>query len=332
MRRLLCLAYLLATWFGGSLWAHDSRPLFVEIIEAAADRYTVQWKAPASMPAFNVPDIVLPRSCEPQGDGTAAAEQGAFLRQGVFHCSGGLAGRMIEVRYPVLNPSLTTLFRMETLAGETYTKLLSPQETEWTVPDTPTRWGVAREYTLLGISHILEGYDHLLFVFGLFLLVADRWMLLKTITSFTVAHSITLAIATLGYASAPVAPLEAAIAMSILFLGPEIVRYRRGETSLTIRHPWIVAFAFGLLHGFGFAGALADIGLPSGEIPIALLFFNVGVELGQVACVAVAVVVAAGLRRLDMQWPRWVQAAPGYVVGTLGAFWTIERTMAMFIR
>jgi len=120
--------------------------------------------------------------------------------------------------------------------------------------------------------------------------------------------------------------------MSILFLGPEIVRYRRGETSLTIRHPWIVAFAFGLLHGFGFAGALADIGLPSGEIPIALLFFNVGVELGQVGCVAVAVAVAAGLRRLDFQWPRWVEAAPGYLVGTLGAFWTIERTMTMFVR
>ena len=144
---------------------------------------------------------------------------------------------------------------------------------------------------MLGIEHILFGVDHLLFVLGLLLIVQDRWMLVKTISSFTVAHSITLAIATLGYARAPEPPLTAAIALSILFLGPEIVRSRRGETSLTIRHPWVVAFAFGLLHGFGFASGLTTMGLPRAEIPLALLLFNLGVEAGQILFVIVVLLL-----------------------------------------
>ncbi len=150
-------------------------------------------------------------------------------------------------------------------------------------------------------------------------------MLVKTITAFTVAHSITLAIATLGYADAPALPLNAAIALSILFLGPEIVRVWRGETSFTIRHPWVVAFAFGLLHGFGFATALTGAGLPRQDLPLALLSFNVGVELGQLGFVALIVAMAHSFRVLEVRWPRWVQALPGYTVGTLGAFWTIQR-------
>ncbi len=151
-------------------------------------------------------------------------------------------------------------------------------------------------------------------------------MLVKTITSFTVAHSLTLGIATLGYASAPLSPLNAAIALSILFLGPEIVRARRGETSLTIRHPWTVAFAFGLLHGFGFASGLTDMGLPSGEIPLALLLFNVGVELGQITFVVLILLLERSFRTLQIVWPRWTEALPGYAVGTLGAYWAIQRT------
>jgi len=165
----------------------------------------------------------------------------------------------------------------------------------------------------------------LLFVFGLVLIVSDRWMLLKTVTAFTVAHSITLAIATLGYAEAPVVPLNAAIALSILFLGPEIVRCWRGETSLTIRHPWVVAFLFGLIHGFGFAGALTSAGLPHKDLPLALLSFNVGVEIGQVSFVLLILLLERSFRQLEIRWPRWVQALPGYTVGSLGAFWTIQR-------
>jgi hypothetical protein len=167
-------------------------------------------------------------------------------------------------------------------------------------------------------------------VLGLLLIVADWRMLLKTITSFTLAHSITLAIATLGYASAPVKPLSAAIALSILFLGPEIVRRWRGQTSFTIRHPWIVAFAFGLLHGFGFASGLTSMGLPTAEIPLALLLFNLGVEIGQVGFVALVLLLLKSLTMLQIRWPCWVEYAPGYAVGIAGAYWTIQRTFMMF--
>jgi hypothetical protein len=165
---------------------------------------------------------------------------------------------------------------------------------------------------------------------GLLLIVSTPMMLLKTITSFTLAHSITLAIATLGFASAPALPLNAVIALSILFLGPEIVRVWRGQTSFTIRHPWVVAFAFGLLHGFGFASGLTAMGLPPGEIPLALLFFNVGVEIGQLMFVGLVLALARSFTVLEIRWPRWAQLVPGYAVGTLGAFWFIQRTAILF--
>jgi hypothetical protein len=155
-------------------------------------------------------------------------------------------------------------------------------------------------------------------------------MLIKTITAFTVAHSITLALATLGYASIPGPPLNAAIALSILFLGPEIVRVWRGQTSFTIRHPWVVAFAFGLLHGFGFASGLSTVGMPKAEIPLALLAFNIGVELGQLAFVFLMLLLVRAFRVLELHWPRWAELLPGYAVGSLGAFWTIQRTVMMF--
>ena len=190
--------------------------------------------------------------------------------------------------------------------------------------------GRAGAYLILGVEHILLGVDHLLFVLGLLLIVADRWMLLKTITSFTIAHSVTLAIATLGYASAPLLPLNAAIALSILFLGPEIVKSWRGETSLTIRHPWVVAFLFGLLHGFGFATGLKAMGLPTGEIPVALLLFNLGVEAGQILFVALVLLLERSFRILKIRWPRRVEMMPGYVVGSLGAYWSIQRMVVFW--
>jgi hydrogenase/urease accessory protein HupE len=185
-------------------------------------------------------------------------------------------------------------------------------------------------YVSQGIRHILFGADHMLFVLGLLLIVADRWMLLKTVTAFTVAHSITLAAATLGYVNVPVLPLNAAIALSILFLGPEIVRSWRGETSFTLRNPWVVAFAFGLLHGFGFASALTSAGLPPSELPIALVSFNVGVELGQLGLIALVILLERSFATLQMRWPRWARALPGYAVGSLGAFWTVQRLMMLF--
>jgi hypothetical protein len=161
--------------------------------------------------------------------------------------------------------------------------------------------------------------------------VKDGWTLVKTITAFTIAHSITLAIATLGFADVPMLPLNAAIALSILFLGPEVVRSWRGESSFTIRHPWVVAFAFGLLHGFGFASALISAGLPRSDLPLALLSFNLGVETGQLGFVALILLMERSFRVLQIGWPGWVRALPGYTVGTLGAFWTVQRVVLLVV-
>ena len=164
----------------------------------------------------------------------------------------------------------------------------------------------------------MYGTDHLLFVLGLMLMVRDVWMLLKTITAFTLAHSITLAAATLGYVHVPAPPLEAAIALSIMFVGVEVLRSRRGETSLTLRQPWLVAFAFGLVHGLGFASGLASLGLPQGDIPVALLFFNIGVEAGQLSFVAVVLLLVRCFDLLRIHWPQPARMVPAYVVGSRG--------------
>jgi len=241
----------------------------------------------------------------------------------------GLAGQRIE--FPGLQGTITdVLVRVELLDGRSWTTIVHPSQPWVEITAAQTRLEVMGTFVVQGIRHILFGADHMLFVLGLLLIVKDRWMLLKTITAFTVAHSITLAIATLGYAEAPVLPLNAAIALSILFLGPEIVRSWRGETSFTIRHPWVVAFAFGLLHGFGFASALTSAGLPKAELPVALLSFNVGVEIGQLSFVALILLLERAFRILEVRWPRWAEALPGYTVGSLGAFWTVQRLAIMF--
>jgi hydrogenase/urease accessory protein HupE len=215
------------------------------------------------------------------------------------------------------------------LDGTAMTAVVRPSKPFAQLRGERTWYTTAGEYIGLGFHHILQGVDHLLFVLGLLLIVQGRMMLLKTVTAFTVAHSITLAIATLGYASAPLPPLNAAIALSILFLGPEIVRSWRGQTSLTIRYPWVVAFLFGLLHGFGFASGLSTTGMPNAELPLALLFFNVGVELGQLVFVFTALALVWSFKVLEVRWPRWTEALPGYAVGSLGAYWTIQRTVIL---
>ncbi|MGH3055208.1 MAG: HupE/UreJ family protein, partial [Gaiellaceae bacterium] len=241
----------------------------------------------------------------------------------------GLAGKRIE--FPGLQMTITdVLVRVEMLDGRTWTTIARPSQPWVEIAASQTFFGVAGTYVARGIRHILFGADQMLFVLALLLIVADRWMLLKTVTAFTVAHSITLAIATLGYAEAPVVPLNAAIALSILFLGPEIVRSWRGETSFTIRHPWVVAFIFGLIHGFGFASGLVGAGLPRAELPLALLSFNAGVEIGQVGFVLLIVLIERLFRQLQIRWPRWLEMVPGYAVGSLGAFWVIQRTVVLF--
>ena len=208
-------------------------------------------------------------------------------------------------------------------ANENSLQIDLPADIGYSVASTKSSSAFA--FLKLGVEHIWLGIDHLLFVFGLLLLVKSRWMLLKTITAFTMAHSITLALATLGYVHLPGPALNAAIALSILLLGVEVVRSRKGGTSITILHPWIVAFAFGLLHGFGFASGLSVLGLPAGDLPLALVMFNLGVEIGQVSFVLLILLLDRSFRQLEIRWPGWVQVLPGYTVGSLGAFWTIQR-------
>jgi hydrogenase/urease accessory protein HupE len=187
---------------------------------------------------------------------------------------------------------------------------------------------VAATYLRLGVEHILLGYDHLLFVLGLILVAASTRQLVMAITAFTAAHSITLAAAVLGVVHVPPKPVEAVIALSIAFVAVEIVRAREGKAGTAARAPWLVAFAFGLLHGFGFAGALSEIGMPEGHIPAALLFFNLGVEAGQLLFVAAVMVSAALVRLVRLPLPRWAALAPPYVIGSVAMFWVLQRVAA----
>jgi hydrogenase/urease accessory protein HupE len=309
--------------------AHEARPGYLELRQTDAESYQVLWKQPAQGEMFLHLALVFPEGCSFSAGIGSQLTPGALLTRGTMTCHGGLAGKTIRV--DGLQATMTdVLVRVHLADGRTETHLLRPVDPSVTFGAATRASQRAVVYLRIGIEHILLGVDHLLFVLGLVLIVSDRWMLVKTITSFTIAHSITLAIATLGYAQAPLPPLNAAIALSILFLGPEIVRVWRGETSFTIRHPWVVAFAFGLLHGFGFASGLASMGLPKAEIPLALLLFNAGVEIGQLAFVFLILVLERSFRVLAVRWPRFVEALPGYAVGSLGAYWTIERTVLLF--
>jgi hydrogenase/urease accessory protein HupE len=303
--------------------AHETRPGYLELREISSEKYEVLWKQPGRGQLQFVLEPVFPEDCM-VGSADQNLIPGAFVTRTTLTCNDGLAGKTIRIAG--LEATITdVLIRVHYVDGTNETHLLRPVSPEATIGGSSGTLGRAGAYFALGIEHILLGVDHLLFVLGLLLIVSDRWMLLKTITSFTVAHSITLAVATLGYASAPLLPLNAAIALSILFLGPEVVRSWRGKTSLTIRHPWVVAFLFGLLHGFGFATGLTTMGLPSGEIPVALLLFNLGVEVGQIFFVALVILLERSFRILEISWPRWVEMVPGYAVGSLGAYWTIQR-------
>ncbi len=307
--------------------AHEVRPGYLELREIGTGLFELSWKAPVAGAATIPLHPVFSGNCS-MGLGTAAPAPGALLWHTTLRCKEGLEGTRLTIEG--LDAAVTdVLVRVERLDGTSETHLLRPASPQLSFGHARGRAARAGAYLWLGIEHILLGVDHLLFVFGLLLIVGRRWMLVKTITAFTIAHSITLAVATLGYASAPLMPLNASIALSILFLGPEIVRVWRGETSFTIRHPWVIAFAFGLLHGFGFASGLTSMGLPHAEIPLALLLFNVGVEIGQISFLLLILALERSFDVLQISWPRWVHHLPGYLVGSLGAFWTLQRTFLL---
>ena len=306
-------------------WAHETRPGFLELRESAPDTYSFLWKRPAGGEVEIQIAPTIPEGCHLAASGQQLTP-GAVIVRGTLRCAGGIAGKTFAI--DGLESVITdVIVRIRYADGRLENHLVKPVNPSVTLGAQTNDWQRMAAYLRLGFEHILLGIDHLLFVLGLLLIVADRWMLVKTITSFTIAHSITLAVATLGYASAPVAPLNVAIAMSILFLGPEIVRVRRGEISFAVRHAWAIAFAFGLLHGFGFASGLTSMGLAQAEIPLALLLFNVGVEIGQISFVLVVLLLVRSFQTLQITWPRLMKALPGYVVGSLGAYWTIQRTI-----
>ena len=313
------------------VWAHESRPLYVEITEREPERFAVQWKIPTSIPQVNTPELILPSTCRPQGEDSTVRQADAVVRQRQVQCPGGLAGGDVAIRFPVLNPSVSSLFRLQRLSGETVTKLLIPGEQTWRVPARATRLGVARDYTVLGIRHILEGTDHLLFLGCLLLIAGSSRRLLVTITGFTLAHSLTLILSALNVVRVPVPPVEAAIALSVVFLATEIAGNSRN--TLTYRYPIAVSASFGLLHGFGFAAVLKDIGLPQTDIPTSLLFFNLGVEIGQLLFVGGLIVAAKGflsvIRGAGGQLARLERPA-AYVIGSVASFWLVQRVYAFW--
>lgn len=326
---LAVLAVLLVSLAPDVAAAHEVRPGFLELREQSDGSYSMLWKQPSGGEIEIRIAPVFPEGCRLATRDRQQVTPGALISRGTLVCKDGLAGKSIAIAG--LETTITdVLVRVHHADGRLESHVLRPASTSVTLGGVTSKGQLAWNYFGLGIEHILLGVDHLLFVLGLLLIVADRWTLVRTITAFTVAHSITLGVATLGYVSAPTLPLNVAIALSILFLGPEMVRAWRGETSFTIENPWVVAFAFGLLHGFGFASGLSTTGLPQSEIPFALLMFNLGVEAGQLAFVLLVLLLERSFRVLQIHWPRFAQLLPAYTVGGLGAYWTLQRVLIMF--
>jgi hydrogenase/urease accessory protein HupE len=327
MRKVLIILFLIT--ITRNAISHEIRPAYLELRQTGSESYDVLWKVPGRGQNLRLGIYVeMPPGCKNTRSPRSTLVNEVFTERWTIKCPGGLGGK--KIRIAGLSATTTdVIVRLQNLNGQTEVIRLTPADPSFIVEVTPGRMQMAAMYLRLGIDHILTGVDHLLFVLGLLLIVGRGWRLFKTITAFTIAHSITLAAATLGFASTPLPPLNVAIALSILFLGPEIVRVWRGETSLTIRYPWIVAFIFGLLHGFGFASGLKATGLPQGDIAWALLLFNIGVEIGQVFFVFLILSMEWSFRKLEIRWPRWALALPGYTVGVLGAFWTIQRAVIL---
>ena len=312
---------------GAAASAHEVRPAYLELIEEESGEFEVLLKTPMQgdlrlslWPTFSVAteDVtpVATRNVDAAAIQTWRLRALAPLRGQVLRIA-GLEGTMTDA-----------LVRVEFMDGTQWTERLTPAQPAAVVPLRESALAVARVYLVLGIEHILLGIDHLLFVLALLLITHGAWRLVKTVTAFTVAHSITLGLATLGFVRVPIAPVEAVIALSIVFVAAEIVRSHRSNAGITARAPWLVAFIFGLLHGFGFAGALSEVGLPQGQIPVALLFFNLGVEAGQLVFVAFVLGLIAISRTTRVQPPRWGKQVLPYAIGSIAMFWVIQRVAA----
>jgi hypothetical protein len=305
---LFCGASLNAT----SLRAHEASMAVLLLREVVPGHYLGQWSLPPTDERLRP---IFPDHCKWEQPELICGERGLVGRlsfMGLGSKQSAAMIRVFQIDAPVQAYTISAANPIITVARDP-----SGDINAWL--------DLANTYINLGIEHILRGIDHLMFVLGLIWLVRGRWMLVHTITAFTVAHSLSLAAATFGWVGVPEKPLNATIALSIVFVGVEIVKLQRGEIGLTARYPWIVAFAFGLLHGLGFATALTTLGIPPTTLPIALLFFNIGVEIGQLAFVFVVLVLIWAHRKCQVTLPRWGAALPAYTIGSVAAFWFLVR-------
>ena len=332
IRALALLALCLMAFSSRRCAIACPRARFLELAPYGPSQWRVTWRKPQVNGAPMAIDAELPAQCNPRRGPAPVFDGRAFLSAWVTTCEGGLADG--DIRIDGLERTRTDVLVRYSTAPEATPQAarLTAATTAFTVPQDPGALGIATGYFALGVDHILNGVDHLLFVLMLLLLIRDWRPLLAAVTSFTVAHSFSLAAASLGWIVVPAPPVEAIVALSIVFLAAELLRADCGQPGLAQRYPWTVAFAFGLLHGLGFARALLEVGLPEGDVPLALLAFNVGVEAGQILFIAIVLVLGAAVARLYPVLPRKL-ATPGslglrttaYGVGTLAAFWVVER-------
>ncbi len=308
------LFFLVAFIWASDLEAHEIRPAYLQVVQVSETRYEVYWKVPRMGDAVPRIQPVFPEGFVLEVAKDPKQTPDAAIYTYFIESEESLRGKDLFING--LNKTLIdVLVSVTFLNGEKASLLLQADRDTGTIPGEISRFDVIQTYTVLGIEHILLGIDHLLFVLALIMITMGKWRILKTITAFTLAHSITLSLAALGIVNFPGPPVEAVIALSIVFLASEILRNCEGEQTLTSKKPWIVAFTFGLLHGFGFAGALADIGLPQQEIPLALAFFNIGVELGQIIFVVFMLLVIY-LINLKKEWPMSLKKVPAYAIGS----------------
>lgn len=323
-RAALLILFVLAFLATPAL-AHEVRPGYLELKQTGEETYNVLWKVPATGDDMRLGIYVrFPAETEETREHRGLFIGGAFVERWSVRHPGGLTGQTILI--DGLRSTMTdVLVRIERLDGTTLVTRVEPSHPSLVVAATSSLSALAGTYFALGVEHILLGIDHLLFVLALLMLVKGARRLIGTITAFTVAHSITLTAATLGWVKVSGVPVEAVIALSIVFVAVEIVHEKRDQEGIAARAPWIVALVFGLLHGFGFAGALHEVGLPDHAIPLALLLFNVGVEVGQLLFVATALLLLAVARRPLRSTPRWAAWIPPYAIGSVAMFWVLQR-------
>jgi hydrogenase/urease accessory protein HupE len=326
MKKAIFIIGLLFTGF--YVRAHEVRPAYLGITQSSDSTYNLVWKVPA------LGDLV-PKISPSLPEGWEVLEQngkpanGAIVNYITIKAAEPIPGETIVIT-GLDKTIMDVLVNIQLLNGAQYSQLISPDQPFYKIPAEPSNWQVIKSYLILGIDHILLGIDHLLFVLALILVTSGKWRIIKTVTAFTIAHSITLSLAALGIMNIPIPPVEAVIALSIVFLAREILLHKPGQASLTYKMPWLIAFTFGLLHGFGFASALSETGLPQSAIPLALAFFNVGVEVGQIIFVLIVLGFAYVLNKLPLTIPPWLRKSPAYLIGSLAFYWVIDRVLGFW--